>query len=270
MKLLKKYSTSLGFSNVVSKGEGGLKKVMFDLLKLESGNSYNGDTKLNESAFVILSGTCSIVGNGFRFEKIGRRKDVFSGKPTTVYLPSYTSYEIYAITDIEIGICSAESTMKYAPVLIGPDDVREVNLGVLNWTRKAFFIIDQNVNSEYLFIGETFIPAGNWAFPPHRHDNDNLPLEVDMDEVYHFRINPETGFGIQISYTDDRSRDNAYLVRNGDTTILPDGYHPVGTSPVDSLYMLWIMAGEKRLFLSRPDDNYSWVIKRENLLKQQK
>ena len=270
MSLIKKYQKITGLTNVVGKGESGLKKVMFDLLKLEAGKSYIGDTQLNESAFVILSGNCTISGIDFNFDHIGSRKDVFSGKPTTVYLPCHTSYKIIAVTEVEIGICSAESTLKSPPVLISPDNVTEVNLGILNWTRKAYFIIDQKVNSENLFIGETFIPAGNWAFPPHRHDNDNFPVEVDMEEVYHFRINPETGFGIQISYTDNQSRDDAYLVRNGDTTILPDGYHPVGTSPVDSLYMLWIMAGEKRLFLSRPDDNYSWVIKCENLLKQKK
>ncbi len=270
MQLLKKYQKNSGLTNVVAKGESGLKKIMFDLLKLEAGKSYIGDTKLNESAFIILSGTCNFSGIDFSFERIGIRKDVFSGKPTTIYLPGSTSYKIEAITALEIGICSAESTVKSLPVLIGPDDVTEVNLGVLNWTRKAYFIIDQKVNSENLFIGETFISPGNWAFPPHRHDYDNLPEEVDMEEVYHFRIKPETGFGIQISYTDDQSRDDAYLLRDGDTTILPNGYHPVGTSPVDSLYLLWMMAGEKRLFLSRPDDNYSWVTKCENLLKQKK
>jgi len=270
MDLLKKYQNKNGLTNVVREGESGLKKAIFDLLKLDAGNAYVGDTASYESAFVILSGTCSITGNEFKFDHIGNRKDVFSGKPTTVYLPCHTSFKIAAETPLEIGICSAGSTLKSNPVLIGPDDVTEVNLGVLNWTRKAYFIVDQKINAENLFIGETLIPAGNWAFPPHRHDHDNLPVEVDMDEIYHFRINPPSGFGIQVSYTDDRSRDNSYTLRNGDTTILADGYHPVGTSPVDSLYMLWMMAGEKRLFLSRPDDNYAWVIKCENLLKQKK
>ncbi|MFA6946345.1 MAG: 5-deoxy-glucuronate isomerase [Pedobacter sp.] len=267
MSLLKKYQNGYGFTNVVDKGESGLKKLIFDTLKLEPGNSYVGDTKSNESAFVILSGTCSITGNDFSYEHIGRRKDVFSGKPTAVYLPCNTFYKIIAVTEVEIGICSAGSILKSTPVLIGPDDVTEINLGVLSWTRKAHFIIDQKVNSENLFIGETIIPAGNWAFPPHRHDHDIFPEEVDMEEVYHFRINPSTGFGIQVNYTDDKSRDDAYLVRNGDTAILPNGYHPAGTSPVDSMYILWMMAGEKRYFLSRPDDNYNWVIKCENLLK---
>ena len=84
MNLLKKYQKKNGLTPVVAKGESGLKKIIFDLLRLEVGESYAGDTELNESAFVILSGTCSMFGEDFNFERIGIRKDVFSGKPTTV------------------------------------------------------------------------------------------------------------------------------------------------------------------------------------------
>jgi 5-deoxy-glucuronate isomerase len=270
MDLLKKYRPGYGKQNVVLPKEGGLEKSTFDLLKLEAGKSYSGNTENYESAFVILSGTCSITGEGFKYENIGSRKDVFSGKPTTVYLPSDTGFQVEAITEMEIGICSAESNLKTTPLLITPEDVKEVELGVLNWSRKAYFIIDQGINSQSLFLGETHLPPGKWAFPPHRHDKDNFPEEIDMEEIYHFRVNPGSGFGIQVSYTDDRSRDDAYLVRDGDTVILPDGYHPVSASPVDSLYMLWFMAGDKRMFLSRPDDDYKWVAKCESLLKSMK
>jgi len=71
---------------VVSHGEGGLKKSAFDLLKLEQGKTFSGNTENCEAAFVILSGACHIKGDGFRYENIGSRKDVFSGKPTCVYL----------------------------------------------------------------------------------------------------------------------------------------------------------------------------------------
>lgn len=270
MEFVKKYKNEYGKQNVVSLGEGGLKKSIFDLLKLKAGTSFRGNTKNLESAFVILSGTCSVTGEGFKFENIGGRKDVFSGKPTSAYLPCQTDYEIEAISELEIAICSAESTLKSKPTLIKPEDVKEVELGVLNWSRKAHFIIDQGVESQSLFLGETFLSPGKWAFPPHRHDKDNLPEEIDMEEVYHFRVNPKTGFGIQLSYTDDRSRDNAYLLRDGDTVLLPDGYHPASASPVDSLYILWFMAGEKRMFLSRPEDEYKWVPRCENLLKSTK
>jgi 5-deoxy-glucuronate isomerase len=270
MQLQKKYQKGYGYNKVVAKGESGLKKSVFDLLKLDAGKSHSSETKSCESAFVILSGTCSISGKDFEYENIGIRKDVFSGKPATVYLPSGTSYTVKAVTEVEIAICSAESTLKSKPVLIRPEDVTEVNLGVLNWTRKAHFIIDQKTESENIFLGETLISPGKWAFPPHRHDKDNFPEEVDMEEIYHFRVNPQTGFGIQVSYTDDKTRDDAFIVRNGDTVILPDGYHPVAASPVDSLYLLWFMAGEKRIFLSRPEDNYNWVVKVESFLKAMK
>ena len=253
--------------NIVTPKEAGLKKSAFNLLKLEAGGSYPGNTANFESALVILSGTCSITGDGFKYENIGSRKDVFSGKPTAAYLSCQTGYKVEAITEVEIAICSAESDLKSKPVLIKPEDVKEIGLGVINWKRKAYFILDQGINSQNLFLGETHLPPGKWAFPPHRHDKDNLPEEVDMEEVYHFRVNPQSGFGIQLSYTDDRLRDDAYLVRNGDTVILPDGYHPATASPVDSLYLLWFMAGDKRMFLSRPDDDYKWVTKYETLLK---
>jgi 5-deoxy-glucuronate isomerase len=255
---------------VVNKGEGGLKKASFDLLKLEAGNSFRSDTASNESTLVILSGSCSISGSDFNFENIGSRKDVFSGKPTSVYLPFNTPFDVNAITDVEIGICSAESTLQSKPILITTNDVTEVDLGVLNWTRKAFFIVDQRIDAQHLFVGETLLAPGKWAFPPHRHDYANFPEEVDMEEIYHFRTNPPTGFGIQVHYTDDKNKEDAYLLRNGDTMILAEGYHPVGASPADSLYLLWFMAGEKRIFLSRPDDNYNWVPKCEAMLKAMK
>jgi 5-deoxy-glucuronate isomerase len=267
MENFKKFKEGYGLKNIVALKEAGLKKSRFDLLKLKAGEKYAGNTENLESAFVILSGSCSINGEGFNFENIGNRKDVFSGKPTAVYLPCQTGYEVEAVTETEIAICSAESTLKSSPVLIRPEDAKEVDLGVLNWKRKAYFILDQGINSQNLFLGETFLSPGKWAFPPHRHDKDNLPEEVDMEEVYHFRVNPQTGFGIQLSYTDGKLRDDAYLVRNGDTVILPDGYHPACASPVDSLYMLWFMAGDKRMFLSRPDDDYKWVPRCETLLK---
>jgi len=267
MEFLKKYEQGYGRQSVVSFGEGGLKKSAFDLLKLEAGKTFSGNTENFEAAFVILSGACHIKGDGFTYENIGSRKDVFSGKPTSVYLPCGTAYTIEAQGEVEIAICSAKSSLKAKPVLMKPEDVKEVNLGVLDWKRKAHFIIDQDIASQNLFLGETYLSPGQWAFPPHRHDKDNLPEEVDMEEIYHFRVNPVTGFGIQLSYTDDRLRDDAFLVRNGDTVILPDGYHPACASPVDSLYILWFMAGDKRMFLSRPDDDYKWVVRCENLLK---
>ena len=43
------------------------------------------------------------------------------------------------------------------------------------------------------------------VIPSHKHDTDNLPFEVNMEEIYHFKVNPGQGFGIQVMYSDDMS-----------------------------------------------------------------
>ena len=36
---------------------------------------------------------------------------------------------------------------------------------------------------------EVFTPGGNWSsYPPHKHDTDDPPREVDLDEIYYFRF----------------------------------------------------------------------------------
>lgn len=267
MNLLRKYKNKKGLSSICNRGEEKLKRLSFGLLKLSKGEIFNGDTEDKETALVVLSGIVNVRGDGFEYMKIGERKDVFSGKPSAVYLPPSISYNTSADTDTEIAVCSAPSDMKSKPILIKPEDVIEKKLGVLNWERKAYFIIDERVKSKNFYIGETFLKPGKWAFPPHRHDIDNLPEEVEMDEVYHYRVNPGSGFGVQMVYADDKSIDVSYTVRDGDTVLLSEGYHPAAASPADSLYILWMLAGEKRYFLAKPDDDYKWISKVENLLR---
>lgn len=268
MSLIKKYKNETGYQSVVDRGEQGLKIAVFDLLKLKKDDRYTGHTGDSESVFVILYGNCNFRGAGFKYDKIGIRKDVFSGKPTSVYLPHGYEYKIEANSDLEIAVCSATSYLNSEPVLIRPENVVEKELGVSNWKRKAYFIIGDHFNTELLYVGETFLRPGKWAFPPHRHDFSNWPQEVDMDEIYHFRIKSSQGFAIQVSYTDSLNRDEAYLVRDGDTTLIPNGYHPVCASPADSVYFLWFMAGKERYFLSRLDPNYAWIRNTEEFLKQ--
>lgn len=267
MSYFKKYQRKSGISNVVSEGDMGLKRAKFDILNLNNNDKYTGNTGNNEVTFVLISGEFNIKGKDFFYKNI-KRNNVFSDKASAVYLPINTDYEIESLSDkTEIAICSSSAKLKSKPVMIKPEDIKEYDIGVLCWKRKAYFIIDERIESENFFIGETLLTPGKWAFPPHRHDYDNYPEEVEMDEIYHYRLNPVSGFGVQLLYNDDKSIDNAYTIRNGDTAIFPEGYHPASTSPVDSLYILWFLAGKKRFFISRPDEDYKWIKNCENLLK---
>lgn len=61
-----------------------------------------------------------------------------------------------------------------------------------------------------------------------------LPCLTAMEEVCYFQIRPTTSFGFIWTYTasqDAGGFNNVFLVENGDTVLLPKGYHPVVAAP---------------------------------------
>ena len=261
MEYLKHYQPKNGFTKISTIGDGDLKLTEFGIINLKKDEEYNGKTAKSEVALIILGGKCSISGAGFEFKSVGERPDVFSGKPYTVYIPCGRSYKITAMSNVEIAWTASPSDLKTDPYVITPEQVREAHIGKENYQRDAYLMLTDAFPAQHLFIGEAFVPSGNHAsFPPHRHDFDNLPVEVDMEEVYFFRFNPAQGYGIQKIYTDDRTIDFTCTVRQNDTTLIPCGYHPVTNAPGYTMYYLWIMAGQNnRKFLSVTDPEHKWI-----------
>lgn len=260
MKYRRTWRPRPGLSEIVKPGDAGLQRIGFGLLHLATGEVHHAAVEAKETALVLLSGTGTIRGKNFAYEEISRRNGVFSGKAASVFLPAGNDYTVEAKSDLEIAVCQAPSHREGKPRLILPEEVKEVTLGRDNWKRTAYMIVDDRIPAHYLFIGEAIVPPGNWAsFPPHRHDKDDLPEEVDMEEIYFFRFDRPRGFGIQKIYTDDRSIDETITVEQNDTVLIPEGYHPVVSAPGYSMYYLWIMAGVNRKFLSRQDANHRWV-----------
>lgn len=262
-KYLRHYKKQHGFTKISGIGDGDLELSEFGIINLNNNETFSQKSEANEVVLIILGGKCSIHGTEFEFSELGGRKDVFSGKPYSVMIPCNTDYTITAQGDVEIAWIASPSDLNMKPYIIAPDDVKEVHIGKENYQRDAYLILTDTNISKHLFIGEAFVPSGNHAsFPPHRHDFDNLPDEVDMEEIYFFRFDPEQGYGIQKVYTDDRSIDETYTVENNDTTLLPEGYHPVINAPGYTMYYLWIMAGpNNRKFLSVIDPNHKWIVK---------
>ena len=86
MNLKKHWNGQYGKSAFIKNGTLGL--IEADMLKLRAGEQkhyYEKDGK--EYGLVILGGKCSVVGEGFAFENIGKRKNVFDGPAASVYLP---------------------------------------------------------------------------------------------------------------------------------------------------------------------------------------
>jgi 5-deoxy-glucuronate isomerase len=263
MDYLKHYKVQNGFTKIAQLGDGDLALSEFGLIKLDKGENCELNSGDMENVLVILGGKCSISGAGIDFPALGERKDVFSGKPYTVYIPCGRKYEITAVTNVEIAwTASPSSANDIEPYIIAPEQVKEAHIGKENFQRDAYLMVTDEFPASHLFVGEAFVPPGNHAsFPPHRHDVDDLPTEVDMEEIYFFRFSSDSGYGIQKIYTDDRSIDYVCTVKENDTTLIPEGYHPVINAPGGVMYYLWIMAGaNNRKFLSVIDADFKHVM----------
>ena len=251
-----------GYNKIFDVGEYGMKLTKFGLLKLAKGTSYAGDTGEEEVAFVLIGGNFSAAGDGWAFEVADGRTSPFTGKPHCLYLPRHTKYEITALSDVELAYNGSPATRDTAkPTLIKPEDTRHIALGKDNWTRTSEIILDEKFDSEHFYIGEGMIPSGNWSgYPSHRHDVNNPPAELDMEETYVYLFDPPQGFGFQSVYKPDGSLNEAYRVQNYDTVAIAEGYHPLVGAPGYQMYYLWTMAGSQgRGLISSMDPAHAWV-----------
>ena len=168
--------------------------------------------------------------------------------------------EIEAIDHIKIAVCGTPVKEKTAPQVRREDHVVLKLLGRGPFQRETSFIIDGNSNAKVLTIGEAYCTEGNWAgFPPHKHDEDNMPAECIAEEIYYFLFDPRQGFAVQCLYTADGSLDEAYRVKNDELVEFPYGYHTTVSTPGYQTYFLWLMAGDYQGFNRSNDPEHDWV-----------
>ncbi len=239
--------------------EDGLRFLKFGLLRLGESEEWTASCGNDECVFLLMSGKLSFKSKNHEGE-IGPRKDVFSSKAHALYVPRDSEVSFKAVYPSEVAVIRAPSREKHEIVVIRPEDVRVRVVGEMNWRRHVHDVVWDNVKADMLLVGETFNPPGNWSsYPPHRHDVDDIPNESDMEEVYHFRVFPEWGFGAQFVYTDDGEIDEVVKIKNGLTVVIDRGYHPVVAAPGYQIYYLWALAGEKRILIPRDDPKHSWI-----------
>ncbi len=249
-----------GWFPVITRAESGLEYLEFGLLRLDAGQRRRLDFPGVEAALVILGGTCNLTGDGFAWRHCGQRANVFEGRATAAYLPAGRAVEVEAVTPLEMAVCTAPAEPGGDPQLVTPAEVSARTVGVKEYEREVQDIILNNVPAKKLLVGETFNKPGCWSsYPPHKHDVENMPAEVKLEEVYHFRVNPEQGFGIQRIYSPEAGFDECYTIEQGHTVIIPRGYHPVAAAPGYSVYYLWMLAGENRVMKPNDDPRHAWV-----------
>ena len=129
MNLKKTWNKKYGKSEIITKENSTLKNVEIDMVRLADGQTKAYDEKDTEFGIVIFGGKCKISGDGFDFGEIGKRKDVFDGPCTCVYVPKDTKFSITGVGEVSMCVAKSPSWNVHKPVLIKPEDVICKNLG---------------------------------------------------------------------------------------------------------------------------------------------
>jgi 5-deoxy-glucuronate isomerase len=247
----------------VTPESAGWTYIGFETFRLNEGQVMRRETGGNEVCLVLLSGKASVSTAAASWEYIGERMNVFERTPPySVYVPNDNFYEIRALTVLEVAVCAAPGRGNHPARLITPEEVGVETRGYGNMERQIHNILPDSKPADSLLVVEVFTPNGHWSsYPPHKHDRDALPDESFLEETYYYKVQPEHGFAVQRVYTDDLSLNETLVVKNGETVLVPRGYHPVSAPPGYDVYYLNVMAGPVRTWKFQNDPDHAWLMK---------
>ncbi len=152
------------------------------------------------------------------------RETVFAGPAVALYVPPRVAWT--AEGRAELAICTAPAEGRLPARLL--DSPTLLTRGEGNEERAIANILMEDEPAESLLVTEVVTPRGHWSsYPPHKHDTDDPPNETLLEETYYHRLRPADGFAFQRVYTDDGDLDETIAVADGDTVLVPRGYHPV-------------------------------------------
>ena len=214
------------------------------ILTLAPGGRHEWSTGGDETAILPLRGGCSVSVDGKGFRLTGRT-GVFDAVSDFAYVPRDATVEIASEEGGEFALCTAPARRRIAPYAVAASDVDvEVRGGGPGTRQINNFLAADAHEADRLIAVEVLTPEGSWSsYPPHKHD-EFTDEEVELEEIYYFRIAGRNGVGVFACYTPDRSIDDTVTVRDGDTYLVPRGYHgPSGATPGHHMYFLNVMAG---------------------------
>lgn len=225
------------------------------------------ESRDREAILYLIGGICEYTISGFSGSAVGvldTRPSIFDGPPTAVYIPPGSRL---GLTSPRIGvraaIISAPPSAERPLRRIHSNEVSTRTVGKNTWANRVTIVADGRITSR-LIVGETIVPQGHWAgYPPHKHDTLTPGQEMPMEEVNHFLFKPTTGFALQVSYTRSGATDafsQTHRVRDGDTIVIPRGYHAVSAAGEYTLAYVWALAGPHVEYGAWTEDPaHSWV-----------
>ncbi len=250
------YFESVGTGNGINRlAHNTCRIIDFELLALRAGQKWTYSTAGRECAFDVLTGSATISVMEQQFAQLGGRGTVFDGPPSMVYAPSNQQVCIEALTDVEIGIGSATSDATFAPYAITPGEAITGQWGDGNTERHFRVMINGDRSSDRLWFTEVVVRDGCWAtYPPHKHED--VPGDLFQEEMYFYKVSPETGFGFCGEFGGLVGGDYAFMIRNNTIHKMPCGYHTVTAAPGCQVFYLAVYAGRDKRHAPSPHPDF--------------
>jgi 5-deoxy-glucuronate isomerase len=160
------------------------------------------------------------------------RAGVFEAAGWSAIVGAGSTFELTG--DLRATVVWRAETRTIPSRVIAPDDVEDEERGEGATSRRVRTYVPDGP----LIVGETLNPPGRWSsYPPHRHEHE---------EVYLYRFDPPSGFGMQMRSESDAD-ERGVVVRDGRIERITSGWHPVVAAPGATLYYLWALAGADTL-----------------------
>jgi 5-deoxy-glucuronate isomerase len=246
-----------GTELAVTPAKAGWKLIHFSVRRLAAGDGWDDATGRLETALVLLRGTCGVEWKGGH-AILGPRASVFGSYPHAMYLPPGTQFRVSAQEDCQLAYAGARSRRTFPARIIRPEDCGYEIRGGGNATRQIVDIMPPEFAADRLLICEVYTPSGNWSsYPPHKHDVDNPPSEVKLEEIYYYQFQQPEAYGFQRLYSGAHRIDRTVTVSDGDVVVVRNGYHPFVTAYGYHAYYLNVLAGDRRSMAASDDPRYA-------------
>ncbi len=185
-----------------------------------------------ERALLLVYGSVRLEWDGLSKEI--SRANCFDTNPWVLHLPAGTAFRLVGVAaDSEVLYMATPNPTPFVPRLYEPSECQSEERGKGTLKETATRIVRtvfNHANAPYanLVVGEVVDPPGRWSsYPPHHHL---------QPEIYHYRFQPENGFGLC-----ELGEDACKLHQNGTTLIDSGMTHSQTTAPGYAMWYLWVI-----------------------------
>lgn len=215
-----------------------------------------------ERVAIVLEGHADLTVGEREIGVVGTRSTVFDGPPPPVLLVAPGQpLTIRAVSTALVVVAAAPAGDVERTAMVGPDEILVESRGTGRTFRRVHHLLGPEAEAGRLIAFEVFTPGGNWSsYPPHKHDTDDPPREVRLEELYFYRFDRPGAFALQRVYSPRAGFDETLVPSDCDVVVVPEGYHLVGVPAGYDCYYLNIMAGARRAWQFTVDPVHRWLM----------